>query len=73
MKESKEISMWTQGYMVWLVKVFLTLLVWFIFAFLIYWGLQYFKIVASDYNFIIGAVLSAIAFGLAGQRFFYKY
>jgi hypothetical protein len=73
MKESKEISMWTQGYMVWLVKILLTLLVWFIFAFLIYSGLQYFRIAASDYNFVIGAVLSAIVVGLPGHRFFYKY
>lgn len=73
MKESKEITMWTQGYFVWLVKVLLIFLAWLICTFLIYSSLQYFKIDSSNYSFVIGAVLSAITVGLAGHRFFYKY
>ncbi|HQU82443.1 MAG TPA: hypothetical protein PKY59_04935 [Pyrinomonadaceae bacterium] len=72
MKESKEITMWTQGYSVWLVKVLLIFLAWLICSFLIYSGLQYFKIVSSDYSLVIGAMLSAVAVGLVGHRFFYK-
>lgn len=73
MKENKEITMWTQGYLVWLVKVLLIFLAWLICTFLIYSGLQYFNLDSSNYSFVIGAVLSAVAVGLAGHRFFYKY
>lgn len=65
--------MLTQGYMVWLVQIILAFLGWLICSFLIYSGLQYFNIVSLNYSFVIGAVLSAVAVGLAGQRFFYKY
>lgn len=73
MRESKELKVITQNYSVWFVKVLLTFLVWLVCSFLIFSGLQFFKIVSPDYSVFIATMFSALAVGLAGYRFFYKY
>jgi high-affinity Fe2+/Pb2+ permease len=73
MRENKEITMLTQGYITWLIIALMTFLTWLICSFLIYSGLQYFNVVSSDYSLVIGAVLSAVGVGLAEHRFLYKY
>lgn len=65
MKESKEFKNITQNYMVWLIKVLLTFSAWVVCSFLIYFGLQFLKIVSPDYFLPISIVLSAVLVGLA--------
>ena len=69
MRENKEISMWTQGYMVWLIIALLTFLIWLVCSFLIYSGLQFFKILSPDFAIVFAPVFSAIGVSLLKQHF----
>lgn len=69
MKENKEITMLTQGFLTWLIFSLMTFSVWLVVASLIYFSLQYFNFLSPILSFLTAAVLAILVTGAIARRY----
>lgn len=63
MRENKEITMLTQGFLTWLIFNFIIFSMGLVCVTLIYFGFQYFKVLSPILGFLTAAILAILVTG----------